>query len=344
MRQQTRLAAVASRSRRSQRSLSVSDYSISVTVRFMPRRRRASYAWARHVDADALLADVREGLSYARLLAENNLRWSRQAPRKGPRPFPLTAEQLARVTAVSATTVRRRIADARFVLYGGLSDSGIYYRRSQAKRRERGERTCRAPDCGNALPAKARVSRRYCDRRCRRRHHYQRPRLAAEAQAAIGEWDGRILRAGSGRSGVGTAKPARAPPPRCTSSSSTRALRRLSRLRFPRGPSCRRQARAFAYGVARARAGGGCIRRSRGHSGERGSPARSFASPSSSASWRSRRRFKVAASGGRSLSVCWKGRTRSRCPQSSSSSTDLPRRPPTSTGRSASPTCLPTSG
>ena len=155
----------------------------------MPRRR-VSYAWALLDSADAPVGDAREGLTYARLLAEKNLQWSRLAPRKGPKPFPLTPEQLASITAVSATTVRRRIDDARVALYGSLSDSGIYYRGSQErKRRERGLRTCRAPDCGNALPEKARLSRRYCGGTCRRRHNYQRPKLAAEAQAAIVEWN-----------------------------------------------------------------------------------------------------------------------------------------------------------
>jgi ribosomal protein S18 acetylase RimI-like enzyme len=154
-------------------------------------RRRTSYAWAGHVEAGVRLSgDAEQGLAYARTLAENNREWSRQAPRHGRKPFPLTVEELAEVESVSASTIRRRIAEARWALFGSLSDSGIYYRRAQEKRRkERGSRICRAPDCANALPARARASRRYCHPRCRRRHHYQRPRLAARANAAIVKWE-----------------------------------------------------------------------------------------------------------------------------------------------------------
>ena len=54
---------------------------------------------------------------------------------EGAETLPLTVEELASITAVSATTVRRRIDAARFALHGSISDSGIYYRRSQEKKR-----------------------------------------------------------------------------------------------------------------------------------------------------------------------------------------------------------------
>jgi len=141
-------------------------------------RQPVSYAWARTASAHGLSDQAVLGLVSAQRLAKTARERSRLARSPGRRPFRLTPADIAIEEDVSETTVRRRIAQARFELWGTLSDSGIYYRRAQATKREecqeREERPCKAPDCTNELPRRATARREYCHARCRRRHHYQR--------------------------------------------------------------------------------------------------------------------------------------------------------------------------
>ncbi|HUP22981.1 MAG TPA: hypothetical protein VNB06_08575 [Thermoanaerobaculia bacterium] len=153
-------------------------------------RDRISYAWALKVPEQAGSADG--GLALARLLAEQALEWRREAPRGNPRPYPLTAEELAQELELDPAIVAERIAQARYVAFGSLSDSGIYAK--LARERGRGEEeespSCKAPDCDNKLPRRRSVRREYCHARCRRRHHYQRqhpdPRPAPHLRGARG--------------------------------------------------------------------------------------------------------------------------------------------------------------
>jgi hypothetical protein len=142
-------------------------------------RRRTSYAWALKVPDDY---GASEGLGWAKLLAQNALEWRKEALRGGPRPCPLTPEELATNVDVSATTVRRRILEARTAAFGSLSDSAIYYRLAHAKADEECARVCKAPDCGKPLPFTRTRRRKYCHPRCRRRHHYQRQTPGAAPQ------------------------------------------------------------------------------------------------------------------------------------------------------------------
>jgi hypothetical protein len=155
-----------------------------------------SYAWALKVPDDAPSSD---GLSWARLLAKKALEWRQEALRGGPRPYPLTAAELATDLGVSATTVRRRVAEARTAFFGSLSDSAIYYRLAHAREGEREEAMCAAPDCQNKLPPGRTRRRAYCHPRCRRRHHYQRhtagarprPHLRGERKRTAGSEEAR---------------------------------------------------------------------------------------------------------------------------------------------------------
>ena len=142
-------------------------------------RRRASYAWALKVRAAD--AGSEDGLGWAELLATNARAWREEALHGGPRPYPLTPEELATEVRLSASTIRRRIAQARSAAFGSLSDSAIYYRLARAKEEAGREASsvCKAPDCENLLPRKRTRRREYCHPRCRRRHHYQRQTPAA---------------------------------------------------------------------------------------------------------------------------------------------------------------------
>ncbi|MDQ3672413.1 MAG: hypothetical protein M3364_08280 [Actinomycetota bacterium] len=137
-------------------------------------RRRVSYAWALKVPAAD--AGSEDGLGWAQLLATNARAWRDEALHGGPRPYPLTPEELAAEACVSASTIKRRVAQARSAAFGSLSDSGIYYRVARAKEEAGREAAsvCKAPDCESLLPCKRTRRREYCHPRCRRRHHYQR--------------------------------------------------------------------------------------------------------------------------------------------------------------------------
>jgi hypothetical protein len=132
------------------------------------KRRPISYAWARHVrelGADRRLSSEGwEGLEYAEQLTEAAAFRAEEALRGGPLPPPMTIEELAAHHAVSPTTVRRRIKQARQEAFGDLSDAGIYYR-SRARRRRAGQpvRVCHEAGCDTPLPRNAPAHRRYCD-------------------------------------------------------------------------------------------------------------------------------------------------------------------------------------
>jgi hypothetical protein len=144
-------------------------------------RKRTSYSWAYGVEEWLSSSASRDGLRYARRLAETAREHSKAALAREPRPFPITPADLAFEEDVSESTVRRKIALARCELYGGLSDSAIYYRKARAKELAgRPVRTCKAPDCEESLPRRASARREYCHSRCRRRHYYQRHHPSAQ--------------------------------------------------------------------------------------------------------------------------------------------------------------------
>src|SRR5438552_5746735 len=97
-------------------------------------RQRQSYAWARLTDTslvqlDALSADAREGLEYARQLADDaRLRARQNVLPEQPFP-PLTITDLAEANDKSPATVSRLIEKARQELFGNVSDAAIYKRR-----------------------------------------------------------------------------------------------------------------------------------------------------------------------------------------------------------------------
>jgi hypothetical protein len=143
--------------------------------------RKRTYSWAYGVEEWLSSPASRDGLRYARRLAETAREHSKAALVGEPPPFPLTPADLAFEEGVSESTVRRKIALARRELYSGLSDSAIYYRKARAKElARRPVRTCQAPDCEESLPRRASARREYCHSRCRRRHYYQRHHPSAQ--------------------------------------------------------------------------------------------------------------------------------------------------------------------
>lgn len=136
--------------------------------------RRTSYAWAYELDTWLASAAERDGLRYARRLAEMARTHSQAALAGEDPPFPLTPADIAFEEGVSEASVREKIALARRALHGDLSDSAIYYRKARTKKlAERAPRVCKAPDCEEPLPQRASKRREYHHSRCRRRHYYQ---------------------------------------------------------------------------------------------------------------------------------------------------------------------------
>lgn len=140
-----------------------------------PMGKRTSYAWAYGLsDRDLDDPAAEEGLRYARRLAEMARAHSKAALAGEEPPFPLTPADIAFEEGISESTVRRRIALARRLLYGTRSDSGIYYQKARVRALlAQPVRICTAPDCEEPLPWNASKRRAYCNSRCRRRHHYQ---------------------------------------------------------------------------------------------------------------------------------------------------------------------------
>jgi hypothetical protein len=131
----------------------------------MAKSRPRSYFWARRFapgdrELGSLSADAREGLSYARELAEHALERRRSAL-SGLPLAPLTVADLAGDNGYWKIKIQRQIKQARIELFGAdLSDSAIFYR--LMKRDERGSRSCAEPGCPRIIPALANGRRRYC--------------------------------------------------------------------------------------------------------------------------------------------------------------------------------------
>lgn len=138
----------------------------------MPRQFAwGRYQWATKIaksDAFGLSWDGQEGLEMAKDLAGYS--------------EPRTLGEVADEYGYSATTVRRRIEQARLELFGPIGDRAIYYRlKRESEVRERPMRECGAPDCSNALPAGARSSRRFCDSSLCESNRRRRRRLGTSA-------------------------------------------------------------------------------------------------------------------------------------------------------------------
>jgi hypothetical protein len=144
---------------------------------------QTSYAWALLLDKNEtkrLSAEALEGLDYARALAEDARERSYLALSETLPPR-LTPVDLAVSSDVSASTIRRRIKQARHELFGSIGTSAIYARQARTRLlRERARARCSGPDCENPLPHECTERREYCSVRCRVRAHRARRRGAAE--------------------------------------------------------------------------------------------------------------------------------------------------------------------
>jgi hypothetical protein len=143
-----------------------------------PRKRPPSYAWVLHAEMSPhyfeLSEAADEGLDYARKLADD-ADYRRERALRGEVLAPLSPAELGERDGLSAQAVAARISQARRQLFGGLSDSGIYYR--LARRSElagRPPKRCEGPGCERLLPRAASRARRYCDGTCRVRAYRAR--------------------------------------------------------------------------------------------------------------------------------------------------------------------------
>jgi hypothetical protein len=150
-------------------------------------KQRRSYAWARQFKASdpelsRLTPRAREGIEYARELAEDARERSLLALRREPLPKPLSVAQMAREDRTSPKAIHAAINQAKHELFGQRSERSIYY---ALRRRERlpglATRRCRGPACKQLLPLHATVRCRYCSDRCRvnafRANRAQVPRM-----------------------------------------------------------------------------------------------------------------------------------------------------------------------
>ena len=133
-----------------------------------------SFAWAYRQEAGLISPQAEDGLRYARRLAEMAREYRKTALTGEPPPFPLTPADIAREEDLSERTVRKRIALARFELYG-ISQTARSTRARRGRRSAPSDpvRVCKAPDCEEELPRAATKRRAYHHPRCKRRHHYQ---------------------------------------------------------------------------------------------------------------------------------------------------------------------------
>jgi hypothetical protein len=136
-------------------------------------KQRRSYAWARQFKAtdpeiSRLTLKAREGIEYARELADDARERSLLALRREPLPKPLSVAQMAREDRTSPTAIHDAIKQAKRELFGERSERAIYY---ALRRRERlpglATRRCSGPACKQLLPLRATVRCRYCSDRCR---------------------------------------------------------------------------------------------------------------------------------------------------------------------------------
>jgi hypothetical protein len=128
-----------------------------------------SYAWARGLDPSypdyaGLSADAREALGWAQELDEAaQARQLAAIGRQNPELATVTIAEIAKGESISATTVRRRIAHARFELFGSLSDRGIRDRKNRWQElKNRPPKRCEHEGCEEELPIDLGRPRRYC--------------------------------------------------------------------------------------------------------------------------------------------------------------------------------------
>jgi hypothetical protein len=162
-------------------------------------QRRRSYAWANrthvaNIPLSELTETAYEGLEYAIKLADQARLWSNQnllshTPETAEAPF--TLEQLAHDRGIPASTMRSRIAAARWQLFGDLSDAAIskraHRRRKPPFRPNRPTRTCKEPGCSQQLPANAHGNQHYCDQHrgaAARTRRHRRPACTASVTPA----------------------------------------------------------------------------------------------------------------------------------------------------------------
>src|SRR5438876_10563158 len=110
-------------------------------------QRPTSYAWALLAEASAvpesqLSWEARDGLEYARELAEDARTRARQNVLREQTFPPLTIAELAERQGVSVAEVRQQIRQARRELFGTISDGAIYKRLQRAAQRPRQPRHC----------------------------------------------------------------------------------------------------------------------------------------------------------------------------------------------------------
>jgi hypothetical protein len=145
-------------------------------------RRPVSYAWALLTDASAvplsqLSSQARQGLVYARQLADDARQRAQQNILSGTASPPLTIAELAHGRGLAAAEVRRQISQARRELFDTISLNAIYKRRQRARQQPRQPRRCEEPGCPNELSPYTHANRHYCDahrspaQRTRRHRH-----------------------------------------------------------------------------------------------------------------------------------------------------------------------------
>jgi predicted DNA-binding protein YlxM (UPF0122 family) len=153
------------------------------------KKRPPSYAWARHAEVSPYyrqLSDAaEEGLAYATRLTEDAAFRAERALR-GELLSPLSLNELAEQEGISVQAVSACIRQARRQLFGGLSDSGIYYRAArQSELSSRPARQCAAPHCERLLPRLASRARTYCDGACRVRACRARQRQKRDSLSSV---------------------------------------------------------------------------------------------------------------------------------------------------------------
>ena len=161
---------------------------VTVQIWMAKRARRRGkplrrYSWAPRLNrGDPRLAflssDGKEGLGYAKLLAENALDRRLTALAKQIPPAPLTVADLAEKEYTSPIRINKQIKQARVELFGkDLTDSAIYYRLRQPPPTE--ARSCAEPGCSNTIRRHAPHGTCYCPDHstvaARVRRHRRRP-------------------------------------------------------------------------------------------------------------------------------------------------------------------------
>lgn len=136
-------------------------------------KQRRSYAWALQFkpndpEISRVTPRAREGIQYARELAEDARERSLLALRREPLTKRLSVAQIAAEDRTSPSAIHDAIKQARRELFGERSERAIYY---ALRRRERlpglAMRRCSGPACRQLLPLRATARRHFCSDRCR---------------------------------------------------------------------------------------------------------------------------------------------------------------------------------